>query len=128
MESPMANAESTNLPAPVNVSALAREYGKSRTTIRRWLADGWTPPTVEVLPAEPAMPAGVPGVSSGPSTPGHPFLAAILVLTGLGIGALAIGINLQQGMHLAASPAAAWTLAGLAVASDVLALALPSAA
>jgi transposase-like protein len=26
-----------------NVSALAREHGVSRTTVRRWLANGWTP-------------------------------------------------------------------------------------
>src|SRR5262245_5174557 len=120
------NAErTTSFPAPrPNISALARELNLSRTTIRRKLAAGWKPPSIAVLPLEPAVATPIHPLSRG----GRPFISAILVLTGLGIGTLAIGINLQQGMHLAASPAAAWTLAGLAVATDVLALTLPSAA
>ena len=39
-----------NLVAHPNISALAREHGVSRTTIRRRLANGWTPPKIEVLP------------------------------------------------------------------------------
>jgi len=45
----------TNLPAPLNKTALARQYGVSWTTIRRRLANGWTPAVVEVLPPEPAV-------------------------------------------------------------------------
>jgi hypothetical protein len=114
----------TDLPAPINISELSREYGKSRTTIRRWIAGGWTPPAVQVMPPEPALTTPV----HPPSRGGHPWTSAILVLTGLGIGVLAIGINLQQGWHLGSTPAASWTLAAMAVATDLLALTLPVAA
>src|SRR5262245_13143330 len=107
-----------------NVSALAREHGVSRGTIRRRIAGGWTPPHVEVLPPEPATATSV----HPPSTPGRPWASIVLVTTALGIGALAIAINIQQGLHLGATPAASWTFAGMAMAADVLALALPSGA
>jgi hypothetical protein len=117
----------SNLPAPtraLNKSELARQHGVSRTTIRRRMAAGWTPTVVEVLPPEPAVATPVHPLSRG----GHQWTSGILVLTGLGIGALAIGINLQQGLHLGATPAASWTLASMAVATDLLALTLPVAA
>ena len=102
----------SNLPAPtraLNKSELARQHGVSRTTIRRRMAAGWTPMVVEVLPPEPAMAMPV----HPPSRGGHPWTSAVLVLTGLGIGALAIAINVQQGMHLCATSTASWTFAGL---------------
>jgi hypothetical protein len=107
----------------LNVSALAREHGVSRTTIRRRLASGWTPTHLEVLPPETATATP----AHPPSTPGRPWTSIILVATALGIGGLAIAINIQQGLHLGATPAASWTFAGIAMAADVLAFALPSA-
>jgi transposase-like protein len=38
------------------ITALAREHGVSRTTIRRRLASGWTPSHVEVLPPSTTRP------------------------------------------------------------------------
>jgi hypothetical protein len=57
-------------------------------------------------------------------TPG----AAILTLIALLIGTLALAINAQTGWRFGTTPLAAWTFAGLSVAVDGLALALPAAA
>jgi hypothetical protein len=111
-------------PPTRNVSALAKAHGVSRTTIRRWERNGWTPPAVEVLPLEPVTATTVHPASRG----GHSWTSGILVLTGLSIGALAIAINVQQGMHLGVTPAASWTFAAMSAATDVLALVLPTAA
>jgi hypothetical protein len=107
----------TTLPA-LNISALAREQGVSRTTIRRRLAAGWQPDchagmTVEIMP---------------PSTKSTPWTAGVLVITALGIGVIAIGVNAQAGFYLGSTPMARATFAGMAVAADVLAFVLPAAA
>lgn len=110
----------TTLPA-LNVSALAREHGVSRTTIRRRLASGWQPDrsanlhsdAVEIMP---------------PSTTSTPWTATVLVVTAFGIGVLAIFVNAQAGFSLGSTPLARATLAGMAVAADVLAIVLPAAA
>jgi hypothetical protein len=59
-----------------------------------------------------------------PWTPG----AAILTILALLIGALALAINAQTGWRFGTTPFAAWTFAGLSIAVDGLALALPAAA
>ena len=55
-------------------------------------------------------------------------VAAVLVTIGIGIGALALVINGQTGWHFGTSPLAAMTFAGLAIAGDLLAITLPTAA
>src|SRR5262249_34617000 len=63
---------------PLNVSALAREHGVSRKTIRRRLAKGWRPPPPAPAPTPPMGP-GVPEtavaralVSAAPTPVGMP--------------------------------------------------------
>jgi hypothetical protein len=109
----------SNLPAPTpNVSALAREHGVSASTIRRWLAKGWTPAPVEVLPPcpSPVQPA---------STPWR-LDAIILVAIAAALGALALAINAQTGWRFGTTTLAAATFASLSVAADLLAIILPS--
>src|SRR5262245_35486300 len=55
---------------PINVSALAREHGVSRRTIRRRLAKGWRP-------APPNLPTPLPmGLSAPEMAPGRDVVAA----------------------------------------------------
>src|SRR5262249_16767931 len=109
----------------INISALARERGVSRTTIRRWLADGKLPvpveqPQVELLEPEPVQ-SNVHRVST-------PWTSAVLVLLPLVIGALALVINGQTGWRFGTTPLAAVTFTGLALAGDLLAIVLPATA
>jgi hypothetical protein len=111
----------TQIPTALNVSALAREHGVSRTTIRKRLARGWTPdnstpPTIEVLPPVPGVPPRF-----------HPG-STLLITTAVVIAALALIINGQTGWRFGTTTLAATTFAGLSVAADVLAIVLPSAA
>jgi hypothetical protein len=108
----------TPIPTPLNVSALARTHGVSRTTIRKRLARGWTPPPpiVEVLPAFQGVPPR--------STPG----GTLLVVLALAIATLALIINAQTGWGFGTTPLAATTFAGLSIAADMLAIVLPSTA
>jgi hypothetical protein len=102
-----------------NVSALAREHGVSRSTIRRRLANGWTPAAtqgIEVLPPAPPVVRQRPGV------------AAVLVIVAINIAVLALVINAQAGWRFSTTPLASWTFAGLSVAADLLAIVLPTAA
>ena len=114
----------------LNLSALAREHGVSRSTIRRRLANGWTP-SVRPRPAleTPAPPPGHVAARERQVTATiWPGVAAVLVIVAIGIGALAIVINGQAGWRLGGSPLASVTFAGMAMAADLLALALPTAA
>src|SRR5262245_28748898 len=111
----------STIPTPIsNISALARQHGVSRTTIRRRIARGWTPPRVEILPP-------VPPSVHAPSTPWTPG-PAILTIIALAIGALALIINGQTGWRFGTTPLASVTFAGLSLAGDLLAIVLPSAA
>jgi len=110
------------LPQP-NVSALAREFNVSRRTIRRWRAKGWAPPApaaIRILPQDQSVPTLA-------HPPGH-RLSFVLIVVAIGIAILALVINGQFGHSLGTTPMAAVTFMGLAVAADVLAIALPTTA
>jgi len=113
----------TALTTPVNVSALARQYGVSRTTIRRWRAKGWTPPTTATIEiVEPSQLASIPSTLHGRS------LSALLIVVAAAIAGLALVINAQFGHGLGTTPLAAVTFAAMAVVGDLLAVMLPTAA
>jgi hypothetical protein len=57
-----------------------------------------------------------------------PRVAAILVIVAIGIGVLTIVINGQPGWRLGGSLLASVTFAGMAMAADLLAITLPTAA
>src|SRR5262249_59386143 len=122
-----------SIPKTFNVSALAREHGVSRSTIRRRLANGWTPAAalpVEILP--PAMePPGEMAVRPGAAmvaATGWLGVRAALIIIAISIGALALTINAQAGFRFGTTPLASVTFAGLSVAADGLAIVLPTAA
>jgi hypothetical protein len=114
----------------INVSALAREHGVSRATIRRRLERGWTPasrppPSIETPPSAP-----VPGQSAAKERPVATTMwpGVVTVLVAIGIAFLAIIINGQADWRLGGTPLASVTFAGMAVAADLLAITLPTAA
>src|SRR5689334_15550342 len=103
MEVPMAKAALIVPPNPAlpqpNVSALARQYGVDRRTIRRWRAKGWAPPApaaLRILPQDQSVP--IP-----PSPPGR-TLALPLIIVACGIAILALTINAQTGFHFGTTP------------------------
>jgi hypothetical protein len=120
----MAGSRST-LPIPIpttfNVSALAREYKISRTTVRRRLARGWVP--TPSAPTNDAPLCPVP-LASRERTLG----AFVLVGIAVAIGALALAINGQTGWRFGTTTLASATFAGLALTGDLLVLVLPAAA
>jgi hypothetical protein len=110
-------------PPQPNVSALARQYGVDRRTIRRWRAKGWAPvipDAIRILPQDQSVPTAAQG--SGRT------LAALLIIVAIGIAILALAINGQTGWHFGTTPLAAVTFAAMAVAGDLLAIVLLSAA
>src|SRR5258705_13213021 len=115
--------DTRNLPATIpNVSALAREHGVSRQTIRRRLPAGWTPSVPvsgEVLP--PVPPRGHAVARGGQG------VATVLIIVAIAIAALALAINGQTGWRFGTTPFASWTVAGLSLCCDLLAIVLPCA-
>jgi len=114
------------------VSALAREHGVSRATVRRRLEKGWTPISRPPPPVETSSSAPVPSKPVAKERPVAatmwPGVATVLVAVAICIAFLAIIINGQAGWRLGGTPLASVTFAGLAVAADLLAITLPTAA
>src|SRR5215831_13162968 len=116
----------------INVSALAREHGVSRATIRRRLEKGWAPasrppPSIKTPPSAPVP--GQPAAKERPVAAAMwPGAATVLVAVAIGIAFLAIIINGQSGWRLGGTLLASVTFAGMAVAADLLAITLPTAA
>jgi hypothetical protein len=106
--------EADDLGLITRATAVARPRGTSRATVRAATRATVGAATVEALGP----------VARAPWTLG----AAILTILALLIGTLALAINAQTGWRFGTTPLAAWTFAGLSVAVDGLALALPAAA
>jgi len=134
-------ASVTTLPTALNVSALAREHGISRSTVRERLRKGWQPPAPEVLRPgdQPKAPlAASPPTPPPPSPPlatlrhsiATPRLvgAIVLAIAALGIAGLALAINAQYGASIGDTALTSWTFMALAVAVDLLAVTLAPAA
>jgi hypothetical protein len=120
-----------NRPAPIrttfNVSALAREYGVSRSTVRERLRKGWRPrPAPLVKYPAPGMAAMAPNRQS--TAIQRAVGGAILAIAAISIGGLALTINAQYGASIGDTALTSWTFTGLAIVVDLLALALAPAA
>jgi len=116
-----------------SIAALARELNLPRSTVRSRLAKGWRPPAVNVQRAQEQPKA--PSPTSRPlATLRHPLAiprlvgAVIMAIAALGIAALALAINAQYGASIGETELASWTFMGLAMAVDLMAVALPPAA
>jgi hypothetical protein len=124
----------TSIPTTFNVCALAREYGVSHSTIRRRIANGWTPAAALPVEIQPPPAKEQPGeVAVWPSAAmvaarGWPGVSAALIIVAIGIGAPALTINAQAGFRFGTTPLASVTFVGLSVAADGLAIVLPTAA
>src|SRR5215510_8728137 len=116
----------------ISVSELARQHGVSRSTIRRRLQSGWTPAAGPPPPIETWPLAPLPGQPTARERPVAatmwPGVATVLVAVAIGIALLAIIINGQAGWRLGGTLLASVTFAGMAVAADLLAITLPTAA
>jgi hypothetical protein len=120
----MAGSKST-LPIPIpttfNVSALAREYKISRTTVRRRLERGWVP--TRCAPTKNAPPSSV-----SPAARDRTVGIVVLVGIAVAIGTLALAVNGQTGWRFGTTTLASVSFAGLALAGDLLVFVLPAAA
>jgi hypothetical protein len=144
----------TQIPTPLNVTALAKRFGVARSTIQRRLKKGWTPPAkVQRKPskstaaAAPSMPHPLPQLvpHEMPQLVPQPAhleperhvavehhgsrLAGILLAgTALILAGVGLATNAQFAASLGQTPVASSLLAALGLAIDGLALILPSVA
>jgi hypothetical protein len=123
-----ASSGNSPIPAKPNVSALARQHGLSRQTVRRRLANGWQPsdrPKIEILPP-----------NQNVATDGHPvathngsyITASILALSALALGGIQLAIDAQYAGAFGRTPIEAMLQATQGVAIGLAAMMLPSVA
>ena len=138
LHTPASNTSGKSLiPAKPNISAIARQHGVSRQTIRRKLANGWQPPTapsVEIIePAQSvatmATPYGHPGQAHGSYWRATGRIAIGLVIAGCGIAIAVTSIraNASFGRSLTADAAAGEIFSHLSVLAEIVACAIPTA-
>jgi hypothetical protein len=128
------------IPAKPNVSALARQHGVHRRTIKRWLDDGWQPDRAvvkvepEILPPTPpaqedAHPARTPahcGTSRWRAA-GRVITGLVIAGCGIAIAATSIRANAWFGRSLTSDPAAGEIFSHLSVLAEIVACAIPTA-
>ncbi len=120
-----------------NISALARQYGVSRATIRNRLAKGWQPPPAidgEIIPphqgvATPATPHGNPVQRHGSYWRAAGRVATGLVIGGCGvaIAVTSIRANAWFGRSLTTDANAGEIFSHLSVLAEIVACAIPTA-
>jgi hypothetical protein len=125
------------IPAKVNISALARQHGVSRQTVRRRLANGWQPPTapwVEIIEptqsvASMATPHGHPSQGYGSYWRAAGRVATGLVVAGCGIAIAVTSIraNAWFGRSLTTDATAGEIFSHLSVLAEIVACAIPTA-
>jgi hypothetical protein len=93
-------------PAPLSVTALAKQFGVSRTTIQRRLKKGWVPP-VKVAPAT-VPPAAVPRQPAADGVPGAASAAAQAGVSDAPLGRSIPAAALVPILVLATCSAAFW--------------------
>jgi hypothetical protein len=116
-----------------NISALARQYGVSRATIRNRLAKGWQPPPAidgEIIPphqgvATPATPHGNP-VQSYWRAVGRSGVGLAIIATGAWIAVTSMAANGWFGASISPDPVAGRIYANLSVAAEVMACLIPT--
>jgi hypothetical protein len=127
--------------AKPSISALAREHGVSRSTIRRRLANGWHPPvTIEgeiIEPNQqvttPATPSGHPHVLSvdaarrGWRAIGRGTIGLALAGCGVAIAVTSIRANAWFGRSLTADADAGEIFSRLSVLAEITACVIPTA-
>ena len=121
----------------MNISALAREHGVSRTTIRRRLREGWTPADLMAIDSD-----EIPECVQGLSTPVHPrvhpggswwtaigrgTVGLVLVGAGITLALTSMRANAWFGYSLTADETAGWIFSTLSVTAEIIACALPTA-
>src|SRR5262245_5299480 len=112
----------TDLPAPVNISALARQSGLSRTTVRQRLKNGWKPE--DLVPVEPIEIRPNFHDVTTPSTPrrsggGRSWLLALTCLAlGLALAGVGLVINATYAANLGRTMDESALLAALGLAVD----------
>jgi hypothetical protein len=125
------------VPAKPNISALAKQCGVSRATIRNRLAKGWQPPPAidgEIIPphqgvATPATPRGNPVQRHGSywRAAGRAAVGLAIVSTGAFIAYTSMRGNAWFGHSLTPDQTAGDIYSQLSVAAEVLACLIPTA-
>jgi hypothetical protein len=127
---PTAAGGKSFVPAKVNISALARQHGVSRQTMRRRLANGWQPPTappVEILsPPQRVATMATPMASTGHS--GSYVAATVLALAALTLGGIQLAIDGQYAGGFGRTPVETMLQAVQGVAIGLAAMILPPVA
>src|SRR5258707_13889560 len=88
-----------------NFSALARQHGVHRRTIKRWLDNGWRPDQA-VVNVEPQIPPPAPSAQADAHPHAHPartpahhggsyVAAGVLALAGVALGGIQLAIDAQ---------------------------------
>jgi hypothetical protein len=122
------------VPAKPNISALAKQYGVSRATIRNRLAKGWQPPPAidgEIIPphqgvATPATPHGNP-VHSYWRAAGRIATGLVIAGCGIAIAVTSIRANAWSCRSLTTDTTAGEIFARLSVLAEIVACAIPTA-
>ena len=125
-------ATSENVVVPVrpqiNISALARQHGLSRQTIRRRLATGWQPPRapqVEIIESN----QGVATLATPHGrVRGSYVAAAVLALAAVTLGGIQLAIDAQYAGGFGRTPVETWLQAMQGVGIGIAAMILPCVA
>jgi hypothetical protein len=135
------NMSSDLVEARPNISALAREHGVSRQTMRRRLANGWQPPVTiegEIIPpdqsvATPAIPDGHPPgrhgnrLGRGWRVIGRGTVGLAVAGCGVAIAVTSIRANAWFGQSLTTDPSAGEIFSHLSVLAEITACIIPTA-
>jgi hypothetical protein len=120
-------AELNNLPTVAaaprpNLSALSRQHGVDRRTIRRWLDNGWAPPdaaTIRVVPENQGVPMGAHGGGRTQADTGrHWLLGSTCGALGLALAGVGLVINARYAGSLGRTVDESLLLAALGLTID----------
>src|SRR4029077_10650483 len=93
-----------------NISALARQHGVHRRTIKRWLDDGWRPDQVAVKVDPQILPPASPAQGDAhpahiPAHHGGSYVAAgVLALAAVALGGIQLAIDAQYAGSFGRTP------------------------
>jgi hypothetical protein len=128
---PIAAGGKSLTPVKVNISALARQHGVSRQTMRRRLANGWQPsdrPQIEILPPNQNVATDGHPLATAGQRQGSYVAATVIALAALALGGIQLAIDGQYAGGFGRTPVETALQATQGVAIGLAAMMLPSVA